>query len=300
MRPILNLVKQHPHRTSLVAPNSTLRQRIPNFLGPARGWSSRDRALHFSSNTNYNINMSSNDSNSQNKKYSLAQNPAELFDIYPDPPSLLHHNSIITPDWGDAYFPCPRPTGKVKERARVHIDGDWHRSIQVWIIQRIGSSAKNNGEEAVTVLLQRRSPYKDTHPNHLDVSCAGHVNAGDDILDTTMRELQEELGGAGAIQQFTLDNVRNSKAFTVTSSIDGETERFGKFICREYQDVFVLEWSGDSPMNTNMFQPLVQEEVSGFVLMDGKDLVERLRKGDTELVPRSAKYIDGLEKMLFR
>ena len=43
--------------------------------------------------------------------------------------------------------------------------------------------------------MQRRSPFKDTHPNQLDVSCAGHVNAGDDVLESTMRELEEELGG---------------------------------------------------------------------------------------------------------
>jgi hypothetical protein len=33
--------------------------------------------------------------------------------------------------------------------------------------------------------------------------------------------------------------------FTVTSAIEGETERHGKYICREYQDVFILQWKGD-------------------------------------------------------
>jgi isopentenyldiphosphate isomerase len=285
--------------TALVAP-PFIRQRIPPFTVDAGSWSLGDRAqkLRLNSN-NYSNNMSSDD-NSEDHKYLLAQNSAELFDVYPAPPTPLHHNTIITPKWGEIYFPCPRPTGERKERCRIHKDGDWHRSIHVWIIQRSGITPQSNGEETVTVLLQRRSPYKDTHPNQLDVSCAGHVNAGDDILETTLRELQEELGGNGAIQQFTLDDVQHSKAFTVTSAIDGETERFGKFICREYQDVFVLEWKGDSPMDAMVFKPLVQEEVCGFVTIDGKELIQRLRNGDAELVPRSIKYIDRLANKLFK
>lgn len=242
--------------------------------------------------------MSSIDDNPQNENYNLAQNSAELFDIYPAPPSPLYHNSIITSAWGDEYFPHPLPTGEVKERSRVHTDGDWHRSVQVWIIQRSDTSSQKSGKEDVTVLLQRRSPYKDTHPNLLDVSCAGHVNAGDDAIDTAMRELHEELGGNNALQHLTLKDIQQGKAFTVTSAIEGETERFGKFICREYQDVFVLEWKGGI-MDVTLFQPLAQEEVSGFVLMDGRELIERLRTADPELVPRSIEYIDELVNIFF-
>lgn len=294
---VLKSVIQHPHGTAFVAPPLTIQHRKQQLLAAAVQSSRTVSALHLSCN-NHSNNMSSSADNIQNQNYNLAQNPAELFDLYPAPPSSLHHNSIVTSDWGETYFPHPLPTGKVKERGRVHIDGDWHRSIQVWMIERSG--ATENGDEDVTVLLQRRSQYKDTHPNQLDVSCAGHVNAGDDVLETTMRELQEELGGNGAMQQYTIYDIQQSKAFIVSSAIHGETARFGRFICREYQDVFMLEWKGDSPMKTNMFHPLVQEEVSGFVLMDGKELIERLRRGDTELVPRSREYIDGLAKMFFR
>lgn len=246
--------------------------------------------------------MSRNSDNSfNNDNYNLAQNSSELFDLYPSPPSPSHYNSVITPQWGTAYFPSPRPTGEVKQRGRIHIDGDWHRSVHAWIAQRGRDTIAQGDEPAVTVLLQRRSPYKDTHPNQLDVSCAGHVNAGDEILDTMMRELNEELGagtGFGVMEQFSLDDVQQSRSFTVTSAIEGETERYGKFTCREYQDVFILWWKGDSPMETKMFQPLVEEEVSGFELLDGKELIERLRRGDRELVPRSTEYIDALKRVL--
>lgn len=146
----------------------------------------------------------------------------------------------------------------------------------------------------VRVLLQRRSPYKDTHPNLLDVSCAGHVNAGDDVLETTMREMEEELGITG---RYSLGDLTNSKMFTVTSAIEGETEKHGKYVCREYQDVFILKWKGGVPMEANDFVPIVKEEVSGFEIIGGQELINKLRQGNEELVSRSAQYIDALAKV---
>lgn len=240
-------------------------------------------------------NISDGSEGGSSNNYNLAQDPTELFDIYQAPPSESYYNSIITPDWGASYYPSPQPTGKVKERGLVHKDGDWHRSVQVWIVQRDTTNVNN-----VRVLLQRRSPYKDTHPNQLDVSCAGHVNAGDDILETTIRELEEELGGKGTMmKQYSIEDLKNSRVFTVTSSIMGETAKHGKYLCQEYQDVFIL-WlrEHDSPMDTTMFAPLVEEEVSGFEIMDGNELMKRLRHGDEEFVPRSTEYVNALEEYL--
>ena len=73
-------------------------------------------------------------------------------------------------------------TGKIKLRSEVHRDGDLHKSVHIWIINY-------NGD----VLLQRRCPTKDSYPNMLDISCAGHLTAGDSSLDGAIRELKEEL-----------------------------------------------------------------------------------------------------------
>ena len=229
------------------------------------------------------------------RNYDLAQDPSELFGIYPSPPSASHHNAVITSDWGESYFPYPLPTGEVKERNRVHRDGDWHRSIHAWVVQR---DARGDGDD-VSVLLQRRSPYKDTHPSLLDVSCAGHVNAGDDVYDTTMRELKEELGGNGAMHGISLEEIRRGRAFTITSANEGETKKFGRFICREFQDVFIFWLEGDAPIATDMFAPLVPEEVTGFEVLNGRELIARMRGSDKDLVPRSTEYIDAFEKALF-
>jgi 8-oxo-dGTP diphosphatase len=73
-------------------------------------------------------------------------------------------------------------TGITKLRNEVHRDGDWHKAVHIWII--------NNKKE---ILLQRRCATKDSNPNMLDISCAGHLTAGDNSLDGAIRELKEEL-----------------------------------------------------------------------------------------------------------
>jgi isopentenyldiphosphate isomerase len=74
----------------------------------------------------------------------------------------------------------------VKERADVHRDGDWHKVFHCWVVYR--------GADGVDyVVMQKRGPDKDTFPNVLDITAAGHYQAGEDIRDG-IREVQEELG----------------------------------------------------------------------------------------------------------
>src|SRR5215510_7041074 len=72
-----------------------------------------------------------------------------------------------------------------KERSAVHRDGDWHKTFHAWVIFR--------DERGDWVLLQKRSADKDTFPNLLDISAAGHYSAGETMQDG-LRELHEELG----------------------------------------------------------------------------------------------------------
>ncbi len=75
--------------------------------------------------------------------------------------------------------------GRVKNRREVHRDGDWHRSLHLWVVLR--------GEGGARVLLQRRSLAKDTHPGLVDVSVAGHLRAGETEREA-LREADEEVG----------------------------------------------------------------------------------------------------------
>lgn len=79
-----------------------------------------------------------------------------------------------------------RPTGDTVERSEAHRLGIRHRTSHIWVIRR------NAGR--VEVLLQQRSFGKDSFPGLLDTSSAGHIQAGDEPLDSALREMSEELG----------------------------------------------------------------------------------------------------------
>ena len=88
-----------------------------------------------------------------------------------------------TEEYFDVLSTSGQPTGQIKPRSEVHRDGDWHQAVLIWILNSQGE-----------LLLQRRAPDKDSHPNQLDVSCGGHVVAGESVLETAVAEIQEELG----------------------------------------------------------------------------------------------------------
>jgi isopentenyl-diphosphate delta-isomerase len=87
--------------------------------------------------------------------------PDELFDVVDDQDRMISHAT----------------------RREVHARGLLHRAVHVLI---------HNGEGGL--LLQRRSPHKDTFPGCWDSSCSGHLDAGESYATAARRELGEELG----------------------------------------------------------------------------------------------------------
>jgi isopentenyldiphosphate isomerase len=140
-----------------------------------------------------------------------AQDPGELFDI-------------ITANG--------KPTGRVKPRAEVHRDGDWHRAIHVWV-------AGVDGRGAPFLTLQRRSLHKDTWPNRYDATVGGHYRAGESLAET-LREVEEEIGIIPDLGELRPLGVR----VCVNEAQPG-------IVDREVQDVFLLR--DDRPLET--FRP---------------------------------------------
>ena len=87
----------------------------------------------------------------------------------------------------DVINPDGSRTGVVKERGVAHQEGALHATVHTWIV-------RPNDKSGYDVLLQKRSLCKDSNPGNYDISSAGHVDAGDEILESALRELQEELG----------------------------------------------------------------------------------------------------------
>ena len=75
------------------------------------------------------------------------------------------------------------PMGEIKEKTKAHEEGNVHRTAHIWII---------NGKKEL--LLQKRSATKKSHPNCWDISGAGHIRAGESVIEGAIRELKEELG----------------------------------------------------------------------------------------------------------
>ena len=73
-------------------------------------------------------------------------------------------------------------TGEVMEREKVHDLNLLHWEVAVFII--------NNKKQ---ILLQKRAATKRFNPNKWGL-CAGHVDSGEGIDDTALREVGEEIG----------------------------------------------------------------------------------------------------------
>lgn len=87
----------------------------------------------------------------------------------------------------DILNPDGSKTGIVKERGVAHSDGSLHGTSHIWIV-------RENDKSGYDVLLQKRSAMKDSYAGHYDISSAGHIAAGDEYLESALRELEEELG----------------------------------------------------------------------------------------------------------
>ncbi len=85
----------------------------------------------------------------------------------------------------DLYTRDGASLGLTKARRDVHRDGDWHRSVHIWVWGLV--------DGAPHLVFQRRSAGKDTWPGRLDVAVTGHARAGE-TLEATLREAEEEIG----------------------------------------------------------------------------------------------------------
>lgn len=82
-------------------------------------------------------------------------------------------------------LPELRPTGETKPILQAIEDGDWLSVFAIWLYKQ--------ADDGVYLLFQERSKNATVSPGKLDISAAGHYNAGETGLDG-LRELQEELG----------------------------------------------------------------------------------------------------------
>lgn len=153
--------------------------------------------------------------------------------------------------------------GEIKPRSEVHRDGDWHVAVHIWIL--------NNNRE---VLLQRRCANKDSHPNMLDISCAGHLSVGDSSLEGAIRELKEELG---------LDVKPEELEFIKT--LKSESKYTSDFINNEFNDLYILRT--DKGIDDMKYQ---EEEISEIFFVPYEKFKEMVENHQPDLLRHEEEF----------
>jgi isopentenyldiphosphate isomerase len=150
-------------------------------------------------------------------------------------------------------FDAKRNRLGVAPRSEVHAKGLWHQTFQCWIVSLEAEKPK--------LLLQLRHPDKDLFPDLLDISCAGHLAAGETVEDGT-RELEEELGLAVPFIDLIPCGVFAEEDFISKQLIDREFCHVFLHRCDQSLKSYVLqpdEVSGLFAVNVSDFQQLTNQ-----------------------------------------
>lgn len=156
----------------------------------------------------------------------------------------------------------------VKRREAVHRDGDWHQVFHCWVIGRAA-----DGDPFL--VLQKRRSHLD-YPNKIDISAAGHLEAGETERDG-VRELEEELGLRVAYE----DLIPLGRRVGV--------HRIGDFVDCQICHVFLYEC--DAPLEDYTYR---REEVAGLVKLRIEDAM-RLHAGEVDCVQAAAHGLGASE-----
>ena len=154
-------------------------------------------------------------------------------------------------------------TGEKKVKSEVHRDGDWHRTVHLWIINSKGE-----------LLIQKRAVAKESYPNMWDIPSAGHIAAGEDSITSAIRETKEELG-------LKLDSSEIEYLFTIASKKINN----GTFIDNEFSDVYLVR------KEINISDIKVQrEEVTEVNFVPFIELEKIITQGKKDYVPHPQEY----------
>ena len=162
----------------------------------------------------------------------------------------------------DILTPEGKSTGKTALKSEAHKNGWFHATAHIWFF----TSDKR-------ILLQKRALTKKVFPGIWDISVAGHIGAGEGILDGAKREVFEEIG-------LILEDKDLIKIGTRIHQVNHENG----IQDNEHHHVFIAELK--TPISELTMQP---EEVADLKLWDLKVLKET-KNLENVLLPRFHEY----------
>ncbi|MCL2756071.1 MAG: NUDIX domain-containing protein [Firmicutes bacterium] len=144
----------------------------------------------------------------------------------------------------------------------AHKTGAWHKAVHVYLV--------NKRKE---LLLQYRNKDKDLYSNTWDISVGGHVGAGEDIIDSAIREVEEEVG-------LKLKKVDLEHLFTYKEGF-----KFDIYYSREFVNVFLAN------IDFNLEDITMQDgEVSKVKLVKVKEFAKMVKEKDPSIIPHDEEY----------
>lgn len=144
-------------------------------------------------------------------------------------------------------------SGLTRERSIVHSTGTLHATSHVWLV-------RPNHKSGYDILLQKRSPEKDSFPGCYDISSAGHIPYGETYLSSALRELREELGIQASESELEFIGIHQNYSSEVFH---------GKpFLNNEYSHVYLLRCDSEPDFH------LQKSEVESVCWMDLAECIE--------------------------
>lgn len=178
----------------------------------------------------------------------------------------------------DIYNENNESTGEVATWESVHTQGLWHRVAHIWFW------SKDKG-----ILLQRRSKNKSSYPGLWDITAAGHLDLGEDVLSAAIRETEEEFGVVIKKDDLT-DGYINKSEYIDNSK---------NWLDREWQYIYFYNFLGDI---TDI--RLQESEVEAVEWMQISELRRQIMsdEGCAKFVPHKKesyfKIFDTVEKLM--
>jgi len=171
----------------------------------------------------------------------------------------------------DILTPEGKSTGKTALKSEAHKNGWFHATAHIWFF----TSDKK-------ILLQKRALTKKVFPGIWDISVAGHIGAGEEVLEGAKREVFEEIG-----------LILEDKEFIKIGTRIHQVTHENGIQDNEHHHVFIAELK--TPVSELTMQP---EEVAGLELWDLKVLKET-KNLENVLLPRfHAYYVTVYDKII--
>ena len=172
----------------------------------------------------------------------------------------------------DILTPEGKPTGEIALKSEAHKKGLFHATVHIWLFT---SDEK--------IVLQKRALSKKVFPGLWDISVAGHIAAGENVLNSAIREVKEEIG----LQLQQEDLIKIGTRIHQVSHANGIQDN-------EHHHVFIAE------LKTSIEGLIIQEEEVAAIKLFDLDILKNTKKHKNVLLSRFHDYYVSVYDQIYQ